>query len=88
MRSGGEGGIRTHGAIRTPLFESGTFNHSDTSPPLENSKGARTGDARRMSDASCAKDCAIAKIGRFAGHDSGHDLEPSGEQIAVCQLDG
>jgi hypothetical protein len=30
---GGEGGIRTHGAVtRTPLFESGTFNHSDTSP--------------------------------------------------------
>jgi hypothetical protein len=31
-RSGGEGGIRTHGAHRTPLFESGTLNHSDTSP--------------------------------------------------------
>src|SRR5919109_627374 len=29
---GGEGGIRTHGAHRTPLFESGTLNHSDTSP--------------------------------------------------------
>jgi hypothetical protein len=30
---GGEGGIRTHGTVtRTPLFESGTFNHSDTSP--------------------------------------------------------
>src|SRR6266480_4034650 len=31
--NGGEGGIRTHGAHRTPLFESGTLNHSDTSPP-------------------------------------------------------
>src|SRR5687767_11029197 len=32
-RCGGEGGIRTHGTVtRTPLFESGTFNHSDTSP--------------------------------------------------------
>src|SRR5439155_26968644 len=30
--NGGEGGIRTHGAHRTPLFESGTLNHSDTSP--------------------------------------------------------
>src|SRR5438094_10574312 len=31
--NGGEGGIRTLGAHRTPLFESGTLNHSDTSPP-------------------------------------------------------
>src|SRR5438270_4017606 len=30
--NGGEGGIRTHEAHRLPLFESGTFNHSDTSP--------------------------------------------------------
>ena len=30
---GGEGGIRTLGAVSdTPDFESGTFNHSDTSP--------------------------------------------------------
>jgi hypothetical protein len=30
---GGEGGIRTLGTVtRTPLFESGTLNHSDTSP--------------------------------------------------------
>ena len=33
-RSGGEGGIRTHEAHRLPLFESGTINHSDTSPPI------------------------------------------------------
>jgi hypothetical protein len=31
-RSGGEGGIRTHEAYRPPLFESGSINHSDTSP--------------------------------------------------------
>jgi hypothetical protein len=31
---GGEGGIRTHEAYRPPLFESGTINHSDTSPHL------------------------------------------------------
>jgi hypothetical protein len=31
--SGGEGGIRTHGTLtRTPDFESGTFDHSATSP--------------------------------------------------------
>ena len=31
--NGGEGGIRTHVPIaREPLFESGTMNHSDTSP--------------------------------------------------------
>ena len=31
--NGGEGGIRTHGALtRTPDFESGTFDHSATSP--------------------------------------------------------
>ena len=30
---GGEGGIRTHAPLtRRPLFESGTMNHSDTSP--------------------------------------------------------
>ncbi len=30
---GGEGGIRTHGTIAsTPDFESGTFDHSATSP--------------------------------------------------------
>jgi hypothetical protein len=32
---GGEGGIRTHGTVtRTPDFESGTFDHSATSPLL------------------------------------------------------
>ena len=31
--SGGEGGIRTHGDVATtPDFESGTFDHSATSP--------------------------------------------------------
>ena len=31
--SGGEGGIRTHGTFdSTPDFESGTFDHSATSP--------------------------------------------------------
>jgi hypothetical protein len=35
MAGGGEGGIRTHGPLAgTPLFESGTLNHSDTSPYL------------------------------------------------------
>jgi hypothetical protein len=34
--SGGEGGIRTHAPLsRRPLFESGTMNHSDTSPELK-----------------------------------------------------
>ena len=33
MNSGGEGGIRTHGGFApTPDFESGTFDHSATSP--------------------------------------------------------
>ena len=32
-RSGGEGGIRTHGALARPtVFETATFNHSVTSP--------------------------------------------------------
>jgi hypothetical protein len=31
--NGGEGGIRTHGSVNaTPDFESGTFDHSATSP--------------------------------------------------------
>ena len=34
--NGGEGGIRTHGTLaRTPDFESGTFDHSATSPRVE-----------------------------------------------------
>ena len=33
LTTGGEGGIRTHGTVtRTPDFESGTFDHSATSP--------------------------------------------------------
>jgi hypothetical protein len=33
LAGGGEGGIRTHGTVtRTPDFESGTFDHSATSP--------------------------------------------------------
>ena len=40
--SGGEGGIRTHGTLaRTPDFESGTFDHSATSP------GSKTGVSER-----------------------------------------
>ena len=32
---GGEGGIRTHGTVAgTPVFKTGSFNHSDTSPGL------------------------------------------------------
>ena len=32
-KDGGEGGIRTHGRLApTPDFESGTFDHSATSP--------------------------------------------------------
>ena len=31
--NGGEGGIRTHGTLaRSPVFKTGTFNHSVTSP--------------------------------------------------------
>jgi hypothetical protein len=33
--TGGEGGIRTHGGFApTPDFESGTFDHSATSPAV------------------------------------------------------
>ena len=31
----GEGGIRTHEAFSLPLFESGSMNHSDTSPSFK-----------------------------------------------------
>ena len=37
---GGEGGIRTHGTLAgTPVFETGTFNHSATSPGAVLAKG-------------------------------------------------
>ena len=33
MRSGGGGGIRTHGTLsRTPVFKTGAFDHSATPP--------------------------------------------------------
>src|SRR2546427_11938656 len=33
MKNGGEGGIRTPGTVsRTPVFKTGAFNHSATSP--------------------------------------------------------
>ena len=36
---GGEGGIRTHGTLaRTPVFKTGAFNHSATSPVVSGQK--------------------------------------------------
>ena len=33
MKNGGEGGIRTHGTLaRSPVFKTGAFDHSATSP--------------------------------------------------------
>ena len=38
--TGGEGGIRTHGDVATtPDFESGTFDHSATSPAFNIAAG-------------------------------------------------
>ena len=34
---GGEGGIRTHGSCESPVFKTGSLNHSDTSPCLNDS---------------------------------------------------
>ena len=40
---GGEGGIRTHGSVNaTPDFESGTFDHSATSPGVSTNSGAHS----------------------------------------------
>jgi hypothetical protein len=40
---GGEGGIRTHGSVNaTPDFESGTFDHSATSPGKSSISGAHS----------------------------------------------
>jgi hypothetical protein len=40
---GGEGGIRTHGSVNaTPDFESGTFDHSATSPYWSTNSGAHS----------------------------------------------
>ena len=32
MKSGGESGIRTHGSFESPVFKTGSLNHSDISP--------------------------------------------------------
>src|SRR5262245_30084427 len=46
---GGRGGIRTHEALASlPLFESGSFNHSDTLPPRS------IAQRPRASQAACA----------------------------------
>ena len=35
QNTGGEGGIRTHGTLaRTPVFKTGAFNRSATSPTI------------------------------------------------------
>ena len=34
MKSGGESGIRTHGSFESPVFKTGSLNHSDISPHL------------------------------------------------------
>ena len=54
---GGEGGIRTHGTVaRTPDFESGTFDHSATSP------GSLGGTANRAVGVSNADLITFAQI--------------------------
>jgi hypothetical protein len=41
--SGGEGGIRTHGGVTpTPVFETGLFNRSSTSPDEADKKSILT----------------------------------------------
>ena len=45
---GGEGGIRTHDPVaRIPVFETGTFNRSATSPEARILADSRTGVSRR-----------------------------------------
>src|SRR4051812_29465240 len=47
-RRNGEGGIRTHGTVaRTPVFETGPFDHSGTSPAGELYEVRRRKDCRR-----------------------------------------
>ena len=46
---GGEGGIRTHGTLaRTPVFKTGTFNHSVTSPEAQRLIMPRECDIQRI----------------------------------------
>ena len=53
MTGGGEGGIRTHGGFApTPDFESGTFDHSATSPGCNRWEQLRV---RLVADSSDAK---------------------------------
>src|SRR6266567_2719650 len=46
---GGEGGIRTPGRVSpTPVFKTGAINHSATSPWLQFTACARTGESRKV----------------------------------------
>ena len=38
-RGGGESGIRTHGSCESPVFKTGSLNHSDISPCLSSIRG-------------------------------------------------
>ena len=49
LLTGGEGGIRTHGSVATtPDFESGTFDHSATSPAFVSKPAILAGNSRRQ----------------------------------------
>ena len=41
-RSGGESGIRTHGSCESPVFKTGSLNHSDISPQAERHQAHQT----------------------------------------------
>ena len=39
IKSGGESGIRTHGSFESPVFKTGSINHSDISPYRRSNAG-------------------------------------------------
>ena len=91
-RSGGEGGIRTHGAFahrfsraapsttRTPLRRQRIPSGHGLGPRRKSGSGARgrcpEGRAR-----------AVADLGRFALHDPGHDLEAARQCLAAWSVE-
>src|SRR5687767_8742731 len=74
--------------FRTPLFESGTINHSDTSPSRRIPKGRGApafGSIRTL--AGLRRHLRGEELLRLVAADSAHDAQPPSERLVLRELD-
>ena len=73
---GGRGGIRTHEALASlPLFESGSFNHSDTLPPRSIAHSATPRNRNNLASAWNHGATALSLRGRVLIQEGKETLE-------------